>query len=161
MSGNTSQSFRDKWEKNQKSFFTETLREGSEISRWILERNGFKSLSDFSSYLVGCKRILDGGCGNGRITALLRLVAPKEAEIVGIDLVGADIASQNLKNEKNVRFETRDIFGDLSDLGKFDFIYCQEVLHHTLDPAGALFNLSQLLNPRGEIAIYVYKKSSC
>ena len=47
---------------------------------------------------------------------------------------------------------------DLSSLGKFDFIYCQEVLHHTTNPFFAFKNLVNLVAPEGEIAIYVYKK---
>jgi SAM-dependent methyltransferase len=56
-----------------------------------------------------------------------------------------------------VRFEARDLLGDLSGLGRFDFIYSQEVLHHTADPPRAFANLCQLLEPGGEIAIYVYR----
>ncbi len=40
MTGNTSQSFRDKWEKNSNAFHAEALRTGSDTQRWILERNG-------------------------------------------------------------------------------------------------------------------------
>ena len=138
---NTFQSFKNKWEKNTDAFYAETLREGSDTQRWILERNGFSSLADFKNKLVGVRRILDAGCGNGRVTALLRMLAPEKAEIVGIDLVGADVARENFQNIPRTHFETRDLLGDLSGLGKFDFIYCQEVLHHTKDPERAFRNL--------------------
>ena len=46
---------------------------------------------------------------------------------------------------------------DLSDLGKFDFIYCQEVLHHIENPKVGFENLVKVLKENGEIAIYVYK----
>jgi len=157
MSGNTLRSFQDKWEKNSKAFYAETLREGSDTQRWILKRNGFDSFLNFASHLAKSKRILDAGCGNGRVTALLRTMAPAQAEVVGIDLVAADIAKKNFKNVPHTYFETRDLLGDLSGLGLFDFIYCQEVLHHTSDPARAFGNLCRLLSPTGEIAIYVYK----
>ena len=54
----------------------------------------------------------------------------------------------------------KDITSDLSDLGKFDFIYCQEVLHHLKDPYKGFNNLCKLLDNNGEIAIYVYKKKA-
>jgi SAM-dependent methyltransferase len=54
----------------------------------------------------------------------------------------------------------KDLLGSLSDLGKFDFIYCQEVLHHTADPERAFGNLCTLLEPGGDIAIYVYKRKA-
>lgn len=157
---NTARSFRDKWEKNTDAFYAETLREGSDTQRWILERNGFASLSDFSAHLGGSKRILDAGCGNGRVTALLRTLAPEQAEVVGIDLVAADVARENFKDVPRTHFETRDLIGDLSGLGQFDFIYCQEVLHHTADPARGFRNLRELLAPGGELAIYVYKQKA-
>jgi len=157
MSDNTARSFTGKWQENPRAFFEETLREGSDTQRWILGRNGFASPLELRAYLAGKRRILDAGCGNGRVTALLRRLAPEAAEIVGIDLVAADIARRNLADARNVRFETRDLLGDLSGIGRFDFIYSQEVLHHTADPRHAFLNLCGLLEPGGEIAIYVYK----
>ncbi len=160
MTGNTAQSFRDKWVNNINAFYGETLKSGSDTQRWILERNGFSSPEDFSSHLSDLRRILGAGCGNGRVTALLRSLAPDETEIVGIDLVAADVARENFKNVPRTYFETRDLTSDLSSLGQFDFIYCQEVLHHTADPVRSFNNLRELLAPNGELAIYVYKKKA-
>lgn len=157
---NTASSFSSKWTNNPDLAFSETLREGSDIQKWILNRNGFDSLQSLSSFLHSKKRILDGGCGNGRVTALLRAAAPEDSEIVGIDLVASDIARNNLEGALNTSFYQKDLLADLSDLGKFDFIYCQEVLHHTNDPEAAFRNLCSLLSPGGEIAIYVYKKKA-
>lgn len=156
----TSRTFRDKWEKNGGAFFAEVLREGSDTQRWIVERNGFASLSDFSNHLRSAARILDAGCGNGRVTALLRTMVAERVEVVGIDLVAADVARENFKGVKNTRFETRDLMDDLTDLGRFDFIYCQEVLHHTENPQLSFRNLRELLAPGGELAIYVYKQKA-
>jgi SAM-dependent methyltransferase len=153
----TAQSFSEKWHNNRQLAFDETLREGSDILTWILNRNGLGSIADLDSWLASRKRILDAGCGNGRVTALLRRHAPDEAQVVGIDLTASHIAAQNLAGAKNVDFQQRDLLADLSGLGKFDLIYCQEVLHHTADPAGAFLNLTKCLLPGGEIAIYVYK----
>lgn len=155
--------FRDKWEHNKRLAFEETLREGSEIFSWILRRNGFSSANEFAKYLEDKEHILDAGCGNGRVTALLRSCAPTTTEIVGIDLVSSEIAQENLEAYRlsdRVCFFQKDLLGDLKDLGKFDFIYCQEVLHHTEAPEHAFRNLCELLSPKGEIAIYVYKKKS-
>ena len=150
-------SFRDKWEQNKELAFSETLKEGSDIFNWILTRNGVPSSPDFAAWLKGKTRILDAGCGNGRVTALLQRYAPQSASIVGIDLTAATVAAENLRDLQNVDVREKDLLGDLSDLGLFDLIYCQEVLHHTADPKGAFLNLCQRLGPNGEIAIYVYK----
>lgn len=158
---NTKLSFHDKWSKNTDCAFEQTITEGTDIFNWILTRNGFANASEWTGYLASKKRILDAGCGNGRVSALLRKYSDdKNTEIVGIDLVAADIARVNLQNAKNMRFETKDLMSDLAGLGEFDFIYCQEVLHHTHDPKLGFSNLVQLLANDGEIAIYVYKQKA-
>lgn len=156
----TFNSFRDKWEQNTQLAFSETSREGSDIFNWILNRNGFDTTQSFAHWLGGRKRILDGGCGNGRVTALLDQYAPPEARIVGVDLTAAAVARENLRKSLRVQIEEGDLLGDLSPLGKFDLIYCQEVLHHTADPKKSFLNLCSLLSDKGEIAIYVYKQKA-
>ncbi|MEO6190979.1 MAG: class I SAM-dependent methyltransferase [Saprospiraceae bacterium] len=154
---NTARSFSDKWTNNPNLAFDETLREGSDIFNWILNRNGFKDGNELKDYLKSKKRILDAGCGNGRVTALLHRYANIHSEVVGIDLVSSEIARENLKQLANVKIYSKDLLDNLTDLGKFDFIYSQEVLHHTKDPHKAFENLLNLLSEDGEIAIYVYK----
>jgi SAM-dependent methyltransferase len=153
----TFQSFKDKWENNSNLAFSQTLDEESEVFKWIINRNGFDSLKEFRDFLKGKKRILDGGCGNGRVTALLRLHSEDDTEIVGIDLTAAHVAAENLEGLDKVTVFQKDLLGDLSEIGTFDFIYSQEVLHHTADPKKSFDNLVKLLRPGGEIAIYVYK----
>jgi SAM-dependent methyltransferase len=156
---NTRQSFTDKWKHNERLAFDETLREGSEIQQWILSRNGFRSKQELTVHLSGARRILDAGCGNGRVTALLReCTRPQSTEIVGIDAVSAEVAGRNLASYQNVHILTRDLLQELGDLGRFGFIYCQEVLHHTSDPRHAFMNLCRLLDVGGEIAVYLYKR---
>lgn len=157
----TSKSFKNKWGKNTKLAFDQTLDEKSDIFQWIFRRNNWKSKQALVGLLKNKKRILDAGCGNGRVTALLRECSnSNQTEIVGIDIVSHKVAKNNLKGSTNVSFYQKDLLKNLNDLGKFDFIYCQEVLHHTTNPKKAFLNLSTLLNKKGEIAIYVYKKKA-
>jgi len=153
----TAKSFTEKWHNNRDLAFANTLKEGSDIQRWILTRNGLDTPDGLRDWLADRRRVLDAGCGNGRVTALLRQYAPEQTEVVGIDLTAADVAAANLEGAPNTRFEERDLLGDLTGLGEFDLIYSQEVLHHTGDPGGAFRNLAELLAPGGELAIYVYK----
>jgi SAM-dependent methyltransferase len=160
---NTLKSFSDKWSKNSTIALNETTKEGSDIFNWILNRNGFKNAVEFKKFLSTKKRILDAGCGNGRVTALINKYSDSgKTEIIGIDLVKSAIntAKKNLGNKDNVKFIRKNLLSSLKDLGKFDFIYCQEVLHHTNNPEKAFKNLCSLLNKGGEIAIYVYKKKA-
>jgi SAM-dependent methyltransferase len=155
----TRASFSDKWEHNRRLAFAATLDETSEIFRWILTRNGFGSPAELRAWLSRRTRILDAGCGNGRVTALLRKYAPATAEILAIDL-SPDVAIENLAGLDRVRVERSDLMGDLAGLGTFDLIYCQEVLHHTTEPRTAFLNLGARLATGGEIAIYVYKQKA-
>jgi SAM-dependent methyltransferase len=157
---NTARSFHDKWHKNPDLAFRATLAEGSDIQHWILTRNGWDTPGGLHGYLAGRARILDAGCGNGRVTALLARHAPPESEVVGVDLTAADVARGNLAELPNVAIHDGDLLGDLDALGTFDFIYCQEVLHHTSDPAAAFANVAALLRPGGEYAVYVYRRKA-
>lgn len=159
---NTPKSFLDKWERNKDLAWEITQQEGSEIFSWIVNRNGFSDATALRKYLGSKHRVLDAGCGNGRVTALLRRYSPASTEVVGVDLVAAEIARENLKGEPNLTIHQGDLLKDLNRLGRFDFIYCQEVLHHTGNPQKGFENLVSLLEPNGEIAIYVYKvKAPC
>lgn len=159
----TKKTFCDKWENNPDAIFEQTLKEGSDLSLWLLNRNGFKNTKSFTKFLQTKHRILDAGCGNGRVTGFLRKFAPEKVEVVGFDITPMSIVQKNLKHFKlnqNVKLFQKDLLKNLKDLGKFDFIYCQEVLHHTSNPPKAFHNLCGLLEKGGEIAIYVYKKKA-
>ena len=160
MSTNTHRSFADKWTNNPSLAFEETLKPSSDIHSWIMNRNGFSERLDFEDFIKNKRRMLDAGCGNGRVTALLSESSDPRAQVIGIDFSSYRIAQQNLKDFPNVEILEKDLLDDLSDLGKFDFIYCQEVLHHTENPKLAFSNLCRLLEESGEIAIYVYKKKA-
>jgi SAM-dependent methyltransferase len=157
---NTARSFHDKWHENPDLAFRQTLTPGSDIQSWILRRNGWGTPEGLAAYLAGRRRILDAGCGNGRVTALLAQHAADDVEIVGVDLTAADIARENLDGTGGVSFHAGDLLGDLAFLGEFDFIYCQEVLHHTSDPAAAFANVAARLAPGGEYAVYVYRRKA-
>src|SRR4030042_2707946 len=112
MENSVTNTFMEKWENNRQLAFEETLKEGSEIFSWILGRNGFASANELKKYLRDKKRLLDAGCGNGRVTAILRRYPPKTPEIVGMDLVSSEIAKENLETHQlfsNVFFLRRDL----------------------------------------------------
>lgn len=158
MGSQTNTSFREKWTRNQDLSFDAMLDPLSNVHRWTLQRNGFSDVDALRVHLRGRRRLLDAGCGNGRVTALLHRCVDSDAEVVGIDYASAAVATDNLKDLNGVTIREADLRGDLSSLGRFDYIYCQEVLHHTGDARGAFENLCRLLDEGGEIAIYVYKR---
>jgi len=80
------------------------------------------------------KTVLDIGCGTGQLSCLLSL---KASRVVGVDfseasIKKADELKQRLKL-KNVEFLVRTIETlDLQE--KFDYVFCNGVLHHLRDP---------------------------
>lgn len=156
----TYKSFYEKWNNNLMLAYQETLDEKSAIHNWILSRNGFENKEQLRDFLQSKIRILDAGCGNGRVTALLASLASEDSLVFGIDLTAAKVAERNLLGFSNIKILEKDLLDNLDALGKFDFIYCQEVLHHTANPKKAFLNLVSLLEDNGEIAIYVYRKKA-
>lgn len=133
----------------------------SDTLNWIITRNGFASLETFEQYMQQFSSILDAGCGNGRILSLLSDLVKEKTTLYGLDFAAADIARANLGQRVNAIYDS-----DLTDkmtlaqVKPVEFIYCQEVLHHTSNPELAFRNLVDLLLSNGEIAIYVYKQKA-
>jgi len=75
-------------------------------------------------------------------------------------MVNLTPARRNTKRFSNITLRNANLRKSLSRLGKFDFIYCQEVLHHTGNARAAFRNLCSILAPGGRIAIYVYRKKA-
>jgi len=156
-SSQTKNSFDQKWKNNEDLLIENTLDENSEFFKWIINRNGFATAKDLKIFLSDKDRILDAGCGNGRITAMLQKYSSSNSAILAFDIIESEIAKKNFNHLNRTNFILKDLMLDLSDLGKFDFIYCQEVLHHLENPKVGFENLVKVLKENGEIAIYVYK----
>ena len=97
--------------------------------------------------LFAARDVLLTDSGTSALVLALRAVAKPGSAVAFpafacIDLTAADVARANLAGMPRVTVFARDLLGDLSDLGEFDLIYCQEVLHHTSDPQGAFRNLA-------------------
>lgn len=155
----THRSFNDKWVRNPGLAVSQTRDPSSPFNTWIMERNGWGNAEGLRSVLASRHRILDAGCGNGRVTALLSSLAP-HAEVVGIDIIELEPARVNTGAFPKVSLVQRSLREPLDDLGRFDFIYCQEVLHHTGDARASFLNLANILSDAGLLAIYVYRQKA-
>jgi malonyl-CoA O-methyltransferase len=93
-------------------------------------------------------RILDAGCGKGRLARALLARYPS-AEIWGLDLSEALLryVPQGVKTRQgsllNLPFED----------GFFDHVYCVEALEHALNPEAAIGELCRVVTPEGSIVI--------
>lgn len=100
--------------------------------------------------LVGGRRVLDAGCGEGFGTATL---SPLAAELVGVDY-SADAVAECRRlwsgaARPNLRFEQVDLTrpGDFRE--RFDVVVCFQVLEHIRDSTPFLRALAERLAPGG------------
>lgn len=157
----TNYSFNSKWNAVSSYQIDGVSSFDSDTLSWIINRNGFSTLEEFATYLDQFDFLLDAGCGNGRILGLLNDILDDEKKLMGIDFASADIARSNLA-DRNIEVLEADLMdlSTLENLGRPDFIYCQEVLHHTAKPSESFANLCAVLAPGGELAVYVYKEKA-
>lgn len=153
----TQSSFSAKW-KRIPSFGHEDASRKMYVD-WYLQRYGHKTIDGLRGFLADKKTILDAGTGLGRDAMLYGENTP--GQVYALDLsTSIDDAYRHVGHLPNVHL----LQGDLTRLpfreGSFDFIACDQVLHHTPDTAAGFRHLVKHLAPGGEIAIYVYKKKA-
>ena len=95
------------------------------------------------------KKILDAGCGKGRLTCEL---AKRGAEIVGVDIAYELISSAKQQN-KNLPFLTASVSQLPFVDGCFDGVLCVEVIEHVPDTEMAIYELARVLKPGGKLIV--------
>jgi len=105
------------------------------------------------------KKILVAGCGTGEKALFF---ASKGAKVTAIDFALGQLQKAKEKaNNKNLKIKLikADILNsDLEKLGKFDYIFCLGVLHHTPNAKKGFLRLTKLLKKDGIILIALYHK---
>lgn len=126
---------------------------------WYLERFGFETRQNLLGFLQDKALILDAGTGSGVDSAMF---AESQSTVIAIDLSQQAALStyRNLGHLPNVHVLQANLrnlpFGDRV----FDYISCDQVIHHTPDPPSSFAALAKHLRLKGYMAIYVYKKKS-
>ena len=108
----------------------------------------------YSKYDFQSKRILDVGCGTGRLEALFLNKNPKE--VVGIDISKAmlDIAKSKYKNNGNFNFYIHNFENGKFELPLFDYITVSFfTINYIKEPYVFLKNLLEVLKVGGSIII--------
>ena len=115
---------------------------------WYLERYGYEDFEGLKEFLANKSLILDAGCGLGRDAKMFAEANPK-AKIVAVDQSenAIKVAKESLK-EYNCKVVKDDII-TFKWKDKFDFISCDQVVHHTPRPSKTIKNLFEQLNPGG------------
>jgi|ETNmetMinimDraft_13_1059891.scaffolds.fasta_scaffold13003_4 ubiquinone/menaquinone biosynthesis C-methylase UbiE len=130
----------------------EYVKEARNILQTRLKFSGFHLTS-----LKG-KTVLDLGCGSGRFT--IALASTGATKVHGVDLgkksieAGAKIAEK--AGLENIEFRVSSVLEVPFDDNYFDFVFCNGVLHHTVDMEKGLNELYRVLVPGCEAFIYLY-----
>src|SRR5580658_1368439 len=122
---------------------------------------------DFSRYTPGARHrrrlildclsserfasVLDVGCGNGELLALLHGTHPDVSALAGVDL-SPDQVSRNRARLPGMEFFALDIQKEPLDRA-FDLVVCSEVIEHLDDQRAAVTNLARMVNPGGRLVL--------
>lgn len=151
----TIRSFAQKWAKHHyyrahtHKFYTE----------WYLQRYGFFESAKLRAFLEGMEFILDAGTGAGRDAA--NFAELSSAGVYGVDATreALTVARRDIGHPR-VAFVQADVNRLPFPDAFFDFINCDQVIHHTPDPRAAFDHLGSKLKPGGRICCYVYRKKA-
>ena len=149
----TVDSFSWKWER------VPAYREGTlaHYTQWYLDRYGFGTEQRLAAFLQDVRVILDAGTAHGRDAAMY--VRNSRATVFGVDISsGIRSAYDDLRESERLHLVQADLTRLPFPKAWFDFIGCDQVLHHTPDTREALRCLVGHLAPGGSIAFYVYRR---
>jgi len=128
-------------------------------TKWFLERYEWKSLDKFNDFLNTKTKILDAGTGIGNSAKLLS--ANPDSQVFALDASQSiEFAYKKYGKLPNVHFLQADLRQLPFRRRFFDFIYSDQVLHHTKNTGTSFKYLTKFLTDEGHISIYVYKKKA-
>lgn len=154
----TNEIFGDKWQKVEEQNVIDKSIDFQK--RWYLDLYGFSSEDELRSFLQAKKTVLDAGCGPGFKAAWFAELSP-DTTVIGMDFSDvAYTAANTYKHISNLFFIKGDIADSGIKAGTIDYVNCDQVLHHTEDPAKTFGHLASLLSETGEFACYVYAKKA-
>jgi trans-aconitate 2-methyltransferase len=109
--------------------------------------------------LTGKERIIDLGCGDGRLTYRIAELVPK-GSVVGIDSAAGMIAATTIRERENLSFRQQDIL-DLSETEEYDVVFSNATLHWVHDHKRLLTAVYRALRPRGNARFNFAAAGNC
>jgi SAM-dependent methyltransferase len=129
---------------------------GYEGEHWASHADRYDAVNDgFNGYVLDRvgrdDRVLDIGCGNGRLT---RLAAARARSATGVDLSGPMLATARARAAEvpNVAFEQCDVQVHPFAEGGFDLAVSRFGVMFFADPVAAFANVRRALSPGGRLA---------
>jgi SAM-dependent methyltransferase len=102
-------------------------------------------------------RVLDAGCGEGIDLASVSLSAPVTAYGVELSDGGVLATSARIEGLPNARLIQGNVLSLPFAGAMFDGAYSYGVVHHTIDPEGAVREITRVLKPGATLLLYVYE----
>ena len=130
---------------------------------WNIETPPEALISIINEGKVKPCRTIDLGCGTGNYTIYL---ASQRFEVTGIDIspTAIGLARNNaVQKGSECSFIVANVLGEMNeDIGKFDFAYDWELLHHIFpsDREKYINNVYRLLNPGGQYLSVCFSEES-
>jgi SAM-dependent methyltransferase len=157
----TIRSFSEKWDQHR--YYREHTRRF--YTSWYLERFGFGTLEGLAGFLAAHPRVLDAGTGAGRDAS--NFLEHGAREVWGVDTAWPALrVARQLADEAGEPLDRRVklVHADITRLpfpdGFFDYVSCDQVIHHTPDPRATFEALVRKLRSGGQIGVYVYRKKA-
>lgn len=128
--------------------------------RWYLTCYGYSDEAEFEAFLKTRRVVIDAGCGPGYKAAWFARLNP-DALVVAMDLSDSIfVAARRYRSVPNMVF----VKGDIADTpfrdGVFDFVSCDQVLHHTDSPPATVREFHRVLAGDGLLNTYVYARKA-
>jgi ubiquinone/menaquinone biosynthesis C-methylase UbiE/uncharacterized protein YbaR (Trm112 family) len=153
----TEDAFSAKWRAYHKSYHEKNWFNFQR--NWYLERFQWDSLNNFNKFLKTRKFILDAGTGLGNSAKYHS--TNKNSSVFALDASESiDFAYKKYGSESNIHFIQADIRKLPFKKNFFDYIFSDQVLHHTKNTRTSFKYLTRFLQLGGLISIYVYNKKA-
>lgn len=102
-------------------------------------------------------KILDAGCGSGKIAIELAKGASPHGEVVGVDHLGAVLVTAATLAEgsgvNNIQFVKADLYELPFNTGAFDVVHVHQVLAHLTEPIRAVKELLRVTRKGGALCM--------
>lgn len=128
---------------------------------WYLGLYGFDSERTLADYLGDCSLVLDAGAGKCHKTAWFAELSPSTLFLAADISDSLNEAAEYYKHINNLFFIKCDI-GCMPFFSNelFDYVSCDQVIHHTADPFKTFRELVRITRPKGALSVYVYRKKA-
>ncbi|MFC1851427.1 class I SAM-dependent methyltransferase [candidate division CSSED10-310 bacterium] len=136
---------------------------GYDAHKYVTQEDLFKNANLYSRLLDNQipweKTVLDAGCGTGQLACLLSI---KDRKTLGIDFSEESLSKGQKIKEKlklnNLTFRRADLLDLKAGDERYDYIFCNGVLHHTNNPYLGFQNIIQFATSGTFIVIGLYNR---